>query len=113
MSRGAQGLRAWLLQRVTAVYLGLFTLYLLVQFLVAAPLGYPQWSAWAGMPLVAIGLALYVIAMLLHAWVGMRDVLIDYVHPVGVRLGLLGIMAFGLLGCGLWALRALLLNTAP
>ena len=111
MSRGAQGLRAWLLQRVTAVYLGLFSLYLLGFFLVAPPGDYPQWSAWTGQPLVAIGLALYVIAMLLHAWVGMRDVLIDYVHPVGVRLALLGIMAFVLLGCGLWGLRALLLNS--
>lgn len=111
MSRGAQGLRAWLIQRVTAVYLGLFTLYLLWLFLVSPPSGYIAWSAWAGHPLVGIGLSLYVIAVLLHAWVGMRDVLIDYVHPVGLRLTLLGLMAFGLLGCGLWALRALLLNT--
>jgi succinate dehydrogenase / fumarate reductase membrane anchor subunit len=111
MSRGAQGLRAWLLQRVTAVYLGLFTLYLLFHFLTSPPAGYPQWSAWTAHPLVTIGLALYVLAVLLHAWVGMRDVLIDYVHPVGVRLSLLGLIAFGLLGCGLWALRALLLNS--
>ena len=113
MSRGAQGLRAWLIQRVTAVYLALFTLYLLGLFLLSPPLGHARWSAWTGSPLVAIGLALYVIAMLLHAWVGMRDVLIDYVHPVGLRLALLGVMAFSLLGCGLWALRALLLNAQP
>jgi succinate dehydrogenase / fumarate reductase membrane anchor subunit len=112
MSRGAQGLRAWLIQRVTAVYLGFFTCYLLFYFLITPPLGHAQWSAWAGSPLVTIGLALYVIALLLHAWVGIRDVLIDYVHPVGVRLALLGLMAFGLLGCGVWALRALLLNSA-
>ncbi len=111
MSRGAQGLRAWLVQRVTAVYLGLFTLYLLFHMLTSAPADFTQWSAWMGCPLVAIGMAMYIIAMLMHAWVGIRDVLIDYVHPVSVRLPLLGAMAFLLLGCGLWALRALLLNS--
>jgi succinate dehydrogenase / fumarate reductase membrane anchor subunit len=111
VSRGAQGLRAWLVQRATAVYLGLFTLYLLFHFLTAAPADYLQWRAWAGSPLVAIGLAIYIISILMHAWVGMRDVFIDYVHPVSIRLPLLGATVFLLLGCGLWALRALLLNS--
>lgn len=112
MSRGAQGLRAWLVQRVTAVYLALFTLYLLFHFLTAAPEGYREWHAWTAQPPVAVGLALYTISLLMHAWVGVRDVLIDYVHSLGIRLTLLGAIAFVLLGCGFWALRPLLLNTA-
>lgn len=110
MSRGAQGLRAWLMQRVTAVYLGLFSLYLVTCLLIRPPADYAQWSAWVGAPLVTLGFAIYIISVLLHAWVGVRDVLIDYVHPVSIRLTLLALLAFLLLACGLWAMRALLVT---
>ena len=112
MSRGAQGLRAWLAQRISAVYLGAVTPLLLGYFLFFTPSNHQQWSQFVAQPLVAICLALYVLALLMHAWVGVRDVLIDYVHPLSIRLTLLASIAFLLLGCGLWALRSLMLASA-
>jgi len=54
-------------------------------------------------------LLLFVVALLLHAWVGMRDILIDYVQPVALRVGLLAAVGLGLVACALWATVVLLL----
>jgi succinate dehydrogenase / fumarate reductase, membrane anchor subunit len=107
MSRRASGLKAWIIQRISAVYLALFTLYLLIHFLFAAPADYAAWKGWVARPGVSVAFLLFVPALLAHAWVGVRDVLIDYVRPIGARVFLLAIFAFGLIASGLWALQAL------
>ena len=107
MSRTASGLRAWVVQRVSAVYLALFFVYLIVQWLAAPPVDYAAWRAWIGHPLMNVASLLFVAALLLHAWVGLRDILIDYVHPTALRVSLLAAIGLGLLACGLWAATVL------
>lgn len=109
MSRQASGLRAWVFQRVTAIYLGLFVLYVVLHFLINAPGSYAAWRGWIGSPLIAVLWALAVLALLMHVWVGIRDVFIDYVHPIAIRVFLLALLGFGLVGCGIWAARVLFL----
>jgi succinate dehydrogenase / fumarate reductase membrane anchor subunit len=109
MSYRASGLRAWALQRVTAVYLGLFSILLAWHFLAAPPADFAAWRDWVVQPWVSIGLLIYVVALLLHAWVGIRDVFIDYVHPLGIRLVLLTLFGLLLLGSGMWAVQAVVL----
>lgn len=108
MSRQASGLMAWIIQRVTAVYLGLFLAYLLIHFTFQAPADHAALHAWVTQPLVSGALLLFIPVLLVHAWVGIRDVLIDYVHPLGLRLGLLSLFAFVFLASGLWALKAII-----
>ena len=112
MSCQAHGVRDWLLQRVTAVYLGCYSVYLMVHFILQPPQSYEQWHAWISQPLVAIDSAGFVLAILLHGWVGMRDIVFDYIHSVGLRLMVLSLIGLLLAGCGFWALRILLLATA-
>jgi len=102
------GQRAWLLQRLTAVYVGVYVILALGYFLFAAPASHAAWVAVAGHPLVALSAALFVFAVLLHAWIGLRDVVMDYVHPPGIRLTVLTLAAAGLLLMGLWALFILI-----
>jgi succinate dehydrogenase / fumarate reductase membrane anchor subunit len=109
VSRKASGLKAWALQRLTAIFVGLFTLYLLGVFLFAAPGDYVAWKAWVGSPIVSVLMLLYVATILLHAWIGVRDVLIDYVHPISIRATLLGLVGLALVAMGLWAAQALIL----
>ena len=45
---------------------------------------------------------------LAHAWVGIRDVLMDYVKPLGARVGAMAVFALVFLASGLWALQAIL-----
>jgi len=109
MSRRASGLKAWLIQRLSAVYLGLFGVYLLLFFAFAPPRDHAQLAAWASSPWVALGLLVFIPLLLAHAWVGIRDVLIDYIKPIGLRVGLLSLLALIFLASGLWALQALIL----
>jgi succinate dehydrogenase / fumarate reductase membrane anchor subunit len=109
MSRKASGLKAWAIQRLTAIYIGLFTLYLVVVFLISAPADYAAWRAWLGGPVTSVAMLLFIVSVLMHAWIGVRDVLIDYVHPIAIRASLLGAIALTLVAMGLWSAQALIL----
>jgi succinate dehydrogenase / fumarate reductase membrane anchor subunit len=109
MSRKASGLKAWALQRLTAIFVALFTLYLVGVFLFAAPVDHAAWKAWLGGPTVSVLMLLYAASILLHAWIGIRDVLLDYVQPIAIRATLLGLVGFALVAMGLWTAQALIL----
>ncbi len=109
MSRRASGLKAWFLQRASALYLILFTLYFLQHVIFFAPADYPAWQDWVTSPLVGLAWLLFFVSLLLHAWVGIRDVLIDYVHPTATRVTILSVIGFVLIGCGLWVLQIIFL----
>ncbi len=106
------GLKAWLLQRVSAVYLAGFLIYFLVTMLVCVPQSYADWSDWMSSTPMALATTLFFIALLSHAWVGMRDVLLDYVKPFVLRLSFLILLAVGLLLMALWVIRILLMGGA-
>jgi succinate dehydrogenase / fumarate reductase, membrane anchor subunit len=109
MSRKASGLKAWVLQRATAIYIGLFALYLLLNLLFAAPADYVAWRGWFASPMMGIATLVFVLAVLLHAWVGIRDVVIDYVWNTAARVTVLSLVALVLVACGLWASQSLIL----
>lgn len=108
MSRPTHGLREWLLQRLTAIYLGGFLVYLLVHFLLQPQHSFQQWHDWVTHPVMVIAIALFILAVLIHGWVGMRDVVLDYVHAISLRLTILSLIGLTLISCGLWALRVLI-----
>jgi succinate dehydrogenase / fumarate reductase membrane anchor subunit len=108
MSRQASGLKAWVVQRASAVYLALFSVYLLLYFALDPPADHAALADWAASPWVSAAFLLFIPLLLAHAWIGIRDVLLDYVHPIGARVILLGLFALMLLGSGLWAMKALI-----
>ena len=107
MSRAAQGLRAWLLQRITAVYLAIYIIATLIYLLTRNAVDFQVWHNWLASPWMGVATTLFTLALLLHVWVGIRDVLIDYVHPVSLRLLFMVVTALILLGSLLWVIRAL------
>lgn len=109
MSRQASGLRAWVLQRISAVYIALYTLYMAAHFILDPPASHAAWKAFISGPAASLGAMFFFLAVLLHAWIGMRDILIDYVHPFVPRLGLLTLIGAALVACGLWAVKVIIL----
>ena len=109
MSRTASGLKAWAIQSLTAIYIGLFVIYLVGAFTLSPPADFADWKAWMGSPLVSVAMLLFVVSTLMHAWIGVRDVLIDYIRPIAIRATVLGIVALSLIAMGLWAAQALIL----
>jgi succinate dehydrogenase / fumarate reductase membrane anchor subunit len=110
VSRHAHGLRAWLLQRISAVYLAVFLVYLVIHFIRFPSLDFEEWRGWLGGRAVGLASAGFIVALVIHAWVGMRDVLLDYLPHSGLRLAGLTLVAFMLAACGVWALSILLMT---
>ena len=101
------GLRDWLIQRVTAALMAVLTLLLLVQVLFGARLGYERWSQIFSSQWMKVLTFVTIVSLAWHAWVGMRDVWMDYVKPVGVRLVLQVATIAWLVGCCGWAVQVL------
>ena len=102
------GMRDWLSQRVTATLMAIFTAVLLAQVLfTSGPLGYDVWAGiFAAQWMKLLSLVVFV-SLGWHAWVGVRDILMDYVKPVGSRLVLQVLTIVWLLGCIGWAVQVL------
>lgn len=101
------GFRDWLSQRVTAALMALFTLALLVQVLMPGELGYDRWSGIFAAQWMKLLTFVVIVSLLYHVWVGMRDIWMDYVKPVGVKLVLQVFTLAWLLGCAGWAVQVL------
>jgi succinate dehydrogenase / fumarate reductase membrane anchor subunit len=102
------GLRDWLVQRVSGALMALFTLALLAQVIfTSGPLDYYKWAGiFAAQWMKALTFAV-IVALIWHVWIGMRDIWMDYVRPVGARLLLHVLAIVWLVGCGGWALQVL------
>ncbi len=101
------GLRDWLAQRITAVVMAVFTAVLLAQLLMPGALGYDRWAAIFSQQWMKLLTLVTILSLAYHAWVGMRDIWMDYVKPVGVRLTLQVLTIVWLLGCAGWAIQVL------
>ena len=107
MSRQASGLKAWVLQRVTAIYLAVFTVAAVILFVVVPPQNYDAWQSTVSSPAILVALLLFFLALLMHAWIGMRDVAIDYLRPLALRVVFLSIFAVALVAAGIWVVVVL------
>ena len=101
------GLRDWLAQRVTALLMALFTLIVLLQLLMPGELDYDRWAGIFAAQWMKVLSFVVIVSLALHAWVGVRDILMDYVKPVGVRLFVQVFAIVWLLGCAGWAVQVL------
>mgnify|MGYP001794396830 CR=1 FL=1 len=110
MRKAVSGLRAWLVQRVSAVYMLVFIVFLLIHFLLDPPHSFLAWHDWMMSPGISITASVFFAALLAHAWVGARDVILDYVHPIVVRIFVLALLGLGLMGIAAWVIRILWLG---
>jgi succinate dehydrogenase / fumarate reductase membrane anchor subunit len=102
------GLRDWLAQRVTAVLMALFTVVLLLQVLFGGPLGYDRWAGIFSAQWMKVLTFTLIVALAYHAWVGVRDIWMDYVtRSVVLRLTLQVFTIVWLVGCAGWAVQVL------
>lgn len=97
------GTSGFLLQRFTAVVMALYTLGVLACVLVDAPHSYAEWKALFGGTFMRLATMLFFAALLYHAWIGMRDIFMDYVKPMGLRLALEFAVAVVLVLYLIWA----------
>ena len=101
------GTGTWLLQRASAVVLALALPGLALYVLVALPLDFNGWQALFAPLWLRVLMLLTAAALALHAWVGMRDIFMDYVRSTGLRLTLLLAVIIVLAGSVVWLVAIL------
>jgi succinate dehydrogenase / fumarate reductase, membrane anchor subunit len=82
------GMRDWLAQRITGAITAVYTVIILVLFLKNTPFTYATWKALFAQGWMRIATLLFALSLAWHAWVGARDILMDYIKPTGLRLAL-------------------------
>ncbi len=107
-----EGLRPWVLQRLTAVYLVVYTIYVTIFWLFFETFTFDHWRQWVAGDINQILIALFYLSVFVHAWVGVRDILLDYIKPFLIRLLLLFAVAIFLIGSGFWMIRILMMVNA-
>lgn len=101
------GLRDWLAQRVTAIVIAVYSIVLVISALSASEPGYGGWASIFAQTWMKVFTLLAFLAFVYHAWVGVRDIWMDYVKSLGLRLALQVFTILWLVGCGIWAIDIL------
>ena len=101
------GLRDWLAQRVTAVIMIVYTV-IIVSTLAGLPqMDYWKWKVLWQTSLVRYATVLFMASLLLHAWIGVRNIFMDYVKDAALRLTLYVLVIGALLWYAAWAIQIL------
>jgi succinate dehydrogenase / fumarate reductase, membrane anchor subunit len=101
------GWRDWLVQRFTAVLMIIYTLVVLALLLWFGGLEFGAWKAAFSSVAFRIATFVFMLALFWHAWVGMRNILMDYVKPVMIRLALQVLVIGALVGYTGWTIQIL------
>ena len=101
------GLRDWLAQRITAVIMLVFTLLLLMALVTLPKFDFWHWQALWNMSLMRYAGLLFLVALLYHAWVGIRNIFMDYIKASGLRLTLYVVVILALISYGAWTVQIL------
>lgn len=104
MSLGTTGLRDWVIQRVSAVFLAIFLLSLTYYWVTHPNLEAAQWQLFFQMQWVKISVILALLSLVLHAWIGIWTIVTDYIHLYCIRIFVLSLVALFLTGNFIWGL---------
>jgi succinate dehydrogenase / fumarate reductase membrane anchor subunit len=101
------GLRDWLAQRITAVVMAVFTLFVAGYLLMQPSFGYDTWSELFSGNVMRSFALLFLLSLFYHAWVGVRDIAMDYVKPTGLRFAVHVLVILALLLYTIWSVQIL------
>lgn len=83
------GVGSWVAQRVTAVVMMLYTLLLLWVFAArSAPMDHAALQSLFAAGWMRVATLIFAVSLAWHAWVGLRDILMDYARPDSLRFAL-------------------------
>jgi succinate dehydrogenase / fumarate reductase membrane anchor subunit len=101
------GLRDWLAQRITAVVIAAYAVIVAGIVLKNQPLTYGVWRELFAQGWMRVATLVFAVSLVWHTWVGVRDILMDYVKPDGLRLALQVVVLLVLAGYLGWAVQIL------
>ena len=96
------GLKDWFIQRVSAVILIIYTLFLLGFVIKHTPLHYVDWSMLFAHTWMKVFTLMAVLSLIGHAWVGIWTILTDYVKCSFICAVLMVIFVLAFLTYVIW-----------
>lgn len=81
----------FIVQRVTAIIMAIYTVVLFLGIVFTPTMDFEHWRALftftcIGLPVGQLLATLAFVSLAWHAWIGMRDIWMDYVRSAGLRL---------------------------
>ncbi len=101
------GLRDWLIQRVSAIIIAAYSVFMIGYFLFHPNLQYGQWQILFASTFVRVASLMTLLAILGHAWVGMWTISTDYLKSTAVRLIFQLVIIIALFLCVIWGISIL------
>lgn len=101
------GIRDWLVQRMSAIVMAVTAVVIVIGVWSHSPNTYVLWKGLLGRWWMWASVTLFTLGALLHAWVGVRDILMDYIKPTGIRLTAEVVVILALVYYAVWALQIL------
>jgi succinate dehydrogenase / fumarate reductase membrane anchor subunit len=101
------GLKDWVIQRATAIIMALYSLIFFAVVLFVGPDSFEAWRGIFASGFMKFATFLFLLSVFYHAWIGVRDIWMDYIKPAGLRLLLMIATAVALVGYAGWAMQIL------
>ena len=101
------GLRDWLIQRITAVIMVIYTFVITGYLIIQPAIDYNAWTLLFSSNVVRTFTLLFLLCIFYHAWIGVRDIVMDYVKPAAVRLFLYVLVIITLMLYAIWSVQIL------
>jgi len=101
------GLRDWLIQRITAILMALYSVSITGYLLMHPNLDYNNWTGLFSGQTVRTFTLLFLLSLFYHAWVGIRDIVMDYVNSAAARLTVHVLVILALLLYAMWSVEIL------
>ena len=79
------GMRLWLSQRLSALVMAIYIVALITLLFIMQPSNFVEWHLIASNIVFRLATFLFFVCLSFHAWVGVRDVMRDYVFNVSLR----------------------------
>ena len=109
MRSNAAGVRPWVVQRLSAVFMVLALSFFCLTLITGGLSNSSEWRAWFSAPLWSIVTMVFWLALFMHAWIGVRDVIMDYVSNDGLRFTALAIFGFYLIAMTVWMMKIMII----
>lgn len=101
------GWRDWLVQRVTALLMAAYTIFIIIYLVSAQPISYDSWHQLMNHVTMKLFTFIVVISLLWHAWIGLWTVFTDYVKNRPLRFFLQVVVILLLVAYLVWAFEIL------
>ena len=101
------GLRDWLAQRITAVVMAVYTVVFVIAILKLPAFEFGHWKIMWSSGFMRYATLLFLVCLFLHAWIGMRNIFMDYIKPTWLRITLYAAVILALVAYGAWAVQIL------